>query len=114
MGDVFPDLFLPEQSEKMRALMGRALTGKSFTVVEEFGKPELGKPFWEISYTPLRDEAGEIIGAFHHAQDISARLQAEAELLVAQDAQPQSQQNEAGGPLQVVLAHACHTLLPRI
>ena len=83
IGDVFPDLFLPEQAVVMRALMSRALTGEAFTVVEEFGDPSLIKPHWEISYTPLRDEAGTIIGALHHAQDISGRLRAEAELATA-------------------------------
>lgn len=33
VGDVFPDLFVPEQASKMRALMARALSGERFTVV---------------------------------------------------------------------------------
>ena len=114
VGDVFPDLFVPEQGVKMRALMERALTGEAFSVVEEFGRPELGKPFWEISYTPLHDEAGVVIGAFHHAQDISARLQAEAELRDTQDALRQSQKMEAVGQLTGGLAHDFNNLLTGI
>ncbi len=79
LGDVFPDLFVPEQTPVMRALMARALAGEAFTVVEDFGNPALGTPYWEISYTPLRDETGKVVAAFHYAQDISARAHAEAE-----------------------------------
>jgi PAS domain S-box-containing protein len=83
VGDVFPDLFIPEQGAVLRELMSRALSGERFTVIEEFGRPELDKPYWEINYTPLRDGTGEIIGAFHHARDISERLRAEAQLTEA-------------------------------
>jgi PAS domain S-box-containing protein len=79
LGDVFPDLFVPEQTPVMRGLMARALAGESFTVVEDFGNPALGTPYWEITYTPLRDETGKVVAAFHFAQDIGARLRAEAE-----------------------------------
>ena len=114
IGDVFPDLFIPDQAPVMRALMARALAGEAFTVVEEFGKPALGKPSWEISYTPLRDAAGRIVGAFHHAVDISARLRAEAELEVVQDALRQSQKMEAVGQLTGGLAHDFNNLLAGI
>lgn len=78
VGDVFPDLFVPEQGPVMRALMARALAGETFTVVEDFGNPVLGKPYWEITYTPLRDEDGTVVGAYHQALDVGERLRAEA------------------------------------
>ncbi len=44
IGDVFLDLFLPNQSDVIRGFMARALAGEAFTITEEFGDPDLTKP----------------------------------------------------------------------
>ena len=54
IGDVFPDLFLPEQAAVIRGFMARALAGEAFTVTEAFGDPALARPVWEVAYNPLR------------------------------------------------------------
>ncbi len=114
LGDVFPDLFLPEQAPIIRGFMARALAGEVFSVVEEFGDPTFDRPYWEIWYAPLRDEEGRIIGAFHHAQDISARLRLQVDLSAAQDALRQAQKMEAVGQLTGGIAHDFNNLLMAI
>ncbi|WP_167456066.1 PAS domain-containing protein [Methylobacterium currus] len=114
IGEVFPDLFPPDQSSVMRGFMARALTGECYTVTEPFGDPDLEKPTWEVSYSPLRDGEGRVIGAFHFAKDISDRLRAEAELASTQEALRQSQKMEAVGQLTGGLAHDFNNLLAGI
>lgn len=75
------DLFasLGADGELSIALWKRALAGEAFTIERFFGLPDRGREEFEVSYAPVRDDQGDVVGASHVLRSISDRRRREAE-----------------------------------
>lgn len=69
--------FSQNQVERYRAFYARALSGETFTIIEQFEQPI---PFWsEISFYPIR-QGDTVIGTACFSRDITERKKAEEDL----------------------------------
>ncbi|WP_294171720.1 PAS domain-containing protein [uncultured Sphingomonas sp.] len=76
----------PEQQAQVRAGWARGLRGEHVTFVEDFGDAERERPYYEVKFRPLMNEAGEQIGAYLFVTDVTDRLRREAQLKEAEAA----------------------------
>lgn len=73
-----PLTHLPAEQEEQLALWSRAMKGEVFTVTRT--RPSGGETrHFEISFSPIRDEQGDLLGAAQHIRDITERQRAEDE-----------------------------------
>lgn len=70
----------PEELKNAKDLLRRALIGEEFTILQEFGDPQKERHYYEINFSSIRDEAGNIIGASSRTRNISREQEIEKEL----------------------------------
>ena len=71
---------LPEDLANGLGYWNRALGGEDFTVSQQFGSPSLGRTWYELHFSPIRDLGGQVVGAVHVVRNITERRQAEEAL----------------------------------
>ena len=116
LGDNLVELFADDPEQGAVAIGGwaRALDGEEFTVLETRGNPARARSDYEIKFRSLTNSAGEIIGAFQFATDVTQRLNDQRSLAQMQEALVQAQKQEAIGHLTGGVAHDFNNLLTPI
>src|SRR5262252_815599 len=69
-----------DDRKKARRNFDRALTGDSFTLVEEYGDERMNRRVYQDVYSPIRDENGRVIGLTLYLTDITEQRARELEL----------------------------------
>lgn len=81
VGDSMLDLIARvDDREKAQRNFDRALGGESFTLVEQYGDELKDRRFYENIYSPVRDEAGHIVGLTVYLRDITTERAEQQEL----------------------------------
>lgn len=73
-----------EQENELQNLH-RALKGEQFVLEQEYGLPNTERRFYEVSYNPVKNGSGEIIGVAVYAQDVTEKKRAQQALLDARN-----------------------------
>jgi signal transduction histidine kinase/CheY-like chemotaxis protein len=81
VGDCMLDLIgRDDDRAKARNNFDRALAGESFTLIEEYGDERIHRAVYQDVYSPVRDQASNIIGLTVYLTDITEQRAAELEL----------------------------------
>jgi PAS domain S-box-containing protein len=70
----------PDEQKAVLEIWGRALEGEVFTIIRQLGAPHLDRKTLEMTYSPLRDVGGKVVGAVHVVHDVTEHATVECEL----------------------------------
>ncbi|MFN0098331.1 MAG: ATP-binding protein [Gemmatimonadaceae bacterium] len=97
----------PAHRDLAVGLWRRALAGERFTVDRVMGDPAHQVAEFEVTYSPVLDERGEIVGASQVLRDVTVRRQREAE-------QAEARRMESVGRLAGGIAHDFNNLMTAV
>ncbi|EMR04188.1 PAS domain-containing protein [Cesiribacter andamanensis] len=76
---------LPDEYASAMEVWGRALQGEEFTILKELGLAERERNYYEISFSSIRDEEGQLIGASSISRNVSRERRIQKELKDAKE-----------------------------